>query len=198
VRKFQRNHAVGRQENLHPPDEVVKVGNLSQDVVAQQQIRRLSRVCEFASRFDAEELDERGHAFFDGDFGDVSRGFDAQGGNLARNEMLEQIAVVAGDFDHVTLAMELKTLNHPLCVNAGVFHPAIGIGREIGVIAEDMLRANISFQLHQEALLADEHTQWIERLHLVELIGAQVTLTQRRHAEVDQGVPDWRLAEATK
>jgi hypothetical protein len=38
--------------------------------------------------------------------------------------------------------------------------------------------------------------EWVERLHFVELVGAQVALTQRRHSEINEGLVQQRAAEA--
>ena len=50
-----------------------------------------------------------------------------------------------------------------------MLEPGIGIGREIGVVAEDILCALVFFQLHQEALLADVDVERIVDLPAVEI-----------------------------
>jgi hypothetical protein len=74
--------------------------------------------------------------------------------------------------------------------------PARRIGREIGILAEDVLRAHIFPELDKEALAADQHTERKMRLHLIELLGGDDGLTQRRGAEIDEDMLEMAAAEA--
>jgi hypothetical protein len=51
----------------------------------------------------AEEFDQGFDAFFAGDFGDVGGGFDAEARDFGFGKVLQEVTVVAGDFDDVTL-----------------------------------------------------------------------------------------------
>ena len=42
--------------------------------------------------------------------------------------------------------------------------PAVGVGREVGVVGEDLLRRHVLLELHQEAALADAGVQRVEAL----------------------------------
>src|SRR5947207_3133852 len=105
------------------------------------------------------------------------------------------MAVVAGQLHGEAVRAQLQPALDHVAVDARVLDPTRGVGREIGVLAEDVVGADVLLQLHQEALVANERVQWIVRLHLVELRGGQKALAQRRHAEIDEGVPDRGLAE---
>ena len=52
----------------------------------------------------------------------------------------------------------------------------------------------ILLQLDEEAVVADVDVQRIERLHVVELLGGEVALAERRHPQVDEGVAQRRAA----
>ena len=97
----------------------------------------------------------------------------------------------------ITLARRAvaEPVDHLIGVRAGVLHPAVGERREVGVLGEDVLGADVLLQLHEPALPADVDVERVERLHRVDLVGAEVALAERRHAEVDDGVPQWRAAE---
>src|SRR6266571_1210093 len=91
---------------------------------------------------------------------------------------------------------EAEALEHLLAVAAGVVDPGGRVGREVGVLGEDLLRADVLLELDQQAAFADVHAQRVERLHLVELVGAQVALARWRHAQVDHQVGERRPTEA--
>ncbi len=89
----------GASSDLHPGHEVVEVGHLGQDVVADQQVGLLSPPDELRGGLPPEELDERRHALLDRNGRDVRRGLDAERGDAALHEVLEQVAVVARQLD---------------------------------------------------------------------------------------------------
>jgi hypothetical protein len=45
--------------------------------------------------------------------------------------------------------------------------PAVRVGREIGVLAVDVLRPYMLWKLRQKTVLADLYVQWIKRLELL-------------------------------
>ena len=61
-------------------------------------------------------------------------------GTLLFHEILEQIAVIAGQFHHQAVVAQLEALDHQLGVGLGMGQPTVGIGGEIGVLGEDMFR----------------------------------------------------------
>jgi hypothetical protein len=58
-----------------------------------------------------------------------------------------------------------------------VLKPGIRIGGEIRVFCEDVFPADEFFQLDEVTFVTDVHMQRVERLHLVNLIRAEITLT---------------------
>jgi len=91
------------------------------------------------------------------------------------------------------LSIELEPRDHRLGVAAGMVDPRVREGREVGVLAEDHLGRDVFGQLDEPARVTQKQAQRIERLDVVQLIGAQEALAQRRHAEVQdharQGLP---------
>ena len=171
-----------------PRDEVVDVGHVGQHVVAQQQVGLavLARDLARAAR-GRRSGPWSGTPFSTAASRDVGRRLDAQHRHAARDEMLQQVAVVAGDLHHLAAGPSLQRLDRHLGVAPRMLDPAGRVGREVGVLGEDLLRRDELLQLHQEALVADVGVQRIERLHLVQLLGRDVRLAQRRHAEIDEG-----------
>ena len=127
---------------------------------------------------------------------DVGRRLDAEDGHAERQEVLQQVAVVAGQLDDEAVGPESEPLRDHLAVGLGVRDPGGRVGREIGVLPEDVLRADILLELDQEALAADQHMQREVRLHRVELVAREEALAQRRHAEIDERVLQCRTAKA--
>ena len=92
---------VGREQTLHPGDEVVQVRHVGEHIVPEQQVGLavLARDLRCGSR--AEERTSRRHALLDRRLGDVGGRLDAETGIPARDEVLKQVAVVAGDLHHL-------------------------------------------------------------------------------------------------
>ena len=112
--------------------------------------------------------------------------------------MLQQVAVVAGDLDDQGLAVEGEALRGGLREAAGVLDPGGGIGREIGIVLEDLLAPDDGIDLHQQTLVADPRMQGIARLGPGELFRPQEGIRQRHLAEIEEGARERRRAEAAR
>ena len=187
MRELQRDHAFRREQPGHAGDEVVEVRDLGQHVVADDQIGAPALGDQRIGQGDAEEVDLRRDAFVDRDAGDVGGRLDAEHGHAERQEMLQQIAVIARKLDHQAVRAEAEPVLDHLAIGLGVRDPARGVGREVGVLAEDLLRAHVLLQLDQKAGPAHQRVQGEVGLHRVELARRQKALAERRHAEVDEG-----------
>ena len=196
VRELERDHALGREQARHAGDEVVEVGHLGEHVVADDQVGLPALGAQRLGERDAEELDPGRDALGERDLGHVGGGLDAEHGHAERQEMLQQIAVVARQLDHQAVRPEPEALRDHRAVGLGVGDPAGRVGREIGVFAEDVLRAHVLAELDQEAAAAHQRMEREVRLHRVELLGREEALAQRRHAEIDQAVRQRAAAQA--
>ena len=148
VRELQRDHAFGLQKLRHPGREVVEIGYLRQHIVADDQVGALALGGQLRCELAPEEVDQRRDALVDGDLGDIGGRLDADHGHLQRREVLQQVAVVAGELHREALRPEAQPLRDRLAVALGVCDPAGRIGGEVGVFPEDMLRAHVLFELH--------------------------------------------------
>src|SRR5207245_1811573 len=72
--------------------------------------------------------------------------------------------------------------------------PAFRVRREVRVLGKDVLGGNVLLELNQEAGSADVSVERVEWLHRVRLLRRDVALAQRRHSQVDEGMPQRRLA----
>ena len=184
MRELERDDALRRQQMRHAGDEVVEVGHLRQHVVADDEVGGLAFGDEPLGEADAEELDQRRDVLLARDLGDVGGRLDAGDGHAERQEMLQQIAVVAGDLVDAALRAEIEARLDHLAIFARMLDPGGRVGREVGVLGEDMLGLDVFLELHEEAAVADQRMQRIERLHRIGLLGGQKTLAQRMHAEI--------------
>src|SRR5262249_5942051 len=109
---------------------------------------------------------------------DIAGRFHTQYRYVAGQKVLQQVTVVAGDFNDLTVRPERKAVDDRQTVLTGVLNPAVCIRGEIAVFAKDLLGRDELLELNQEAALTDIRMQRVEGLHAVQLFGADVRLTQ--------------------
>lgn len=156
MRKFDADDTIRFQNAIEPTDEVVDVRHVRQHVVADDDIGGKAPGDEIGSRFLAEEPRFRGNADLPRHIGDVFGRFDAEHRHAGLDEMLEKVAVVARYLDHLRFLAETEALARHDGELAGMLYPAITVGGEVGVVAEDVFRRHEGIGLHQPALGADE------------------------------------------
>ena len=96
VGEFSGDDACWFEKGFDAGDEVVDVGDVGEDVIGDDEVSLFVFCGEFVGKFGAEELHERGDILFEGGGGDVGGGFDAEDGDAAILEILEEVAVVTG------------------------------------------------------------------------------------------------------
>src|SRR6185295_8600692 len=89
----------GLQKPGDAGDEVIEVGDLCENVVADDEICLASFTGELVGETNAEELGAGGNAFVNGSARYVLGRLDAQHGHSKRQEVLQQVSVVAGKLD---------------------------------------------------------------------------------------------------
>ena len=141
VRELHGDHARGCEQRAQAGHEVVQVRDVGQDVVADDQIGLPMLFGHLAGGLAAKEPDLGGDAALRGGTGDVGRGFDAEGRHAARDEVLQQVAVVARDLDHAAGAAEAEPTADHLDVAPGVLDPACRVRGEVGVLRKDLAGA---------------------------------------------------------
>ena len=197
VRELERRRPTGCEQRRDALDEVVDVRDLRQDVVAENEVGLPALLCELASQVRAEELRHRFHPERDGRVRDIQRRLDAEHRDALRQEVLQEVAVVRGDLDHEAVRPEREALGHRVDVAPRVLDPRVGVGREVRVLREDVLRRDELGDLHEPAPLARADVQGVEGLGLLELLVRQDGLTERRLPEVDDREREWRPAMTT-
>ena len=112
-------------------------------------------------------------------------------------KVLEQIAVVRRKLDDEAVAVEIRPFDDHLDVSARMLDPGVGVGGEVGVLGEDLVGRHELRDLHEPALLAGTDVERVERFALLQLLGPEHRLAERRLAEVDDGQLERRVAEPT-
>jgi hypothetical protein len=100
---------------------------------------------------------------------------------------LEQIAIVAGDFDDAGFGVKSKSGAHHLDIFFGVFEPAFGVAGEVGIVAKDLLGGFEFLELDEPAFAANPGVQGIKSFHGIELVGGEIGIAGRGHSEGGEG-----------
>ncbi len=195
MRELHRDRAGRLQEDAEAVHEAVQIGNVGEDVVPDDEVGLPPVGRQLPRQLRSEESLDRGNPPFDRARRHVRRRLDSEDGNPARREVLQEVPVVAGDFDDPAAGAETEPLRHPIGIGLRVPHPRLRVGGEVGVFRKDLRGGDVLPQLDQEASRADPDVKREERLHLVEPIGGHVAFAQGRHPEVGEGPGERRPAE---
>ena len=189
VRKLERDDAAGLQRDLQAADEIVDVGDVGHDVIAKQQVGGLAVGDKFLRRLHAEKFhDARNLFLLPRDFRDVGGRFDAEHGDALRLEVLEQIAVIAGDFDDLAFGVEAESLDHHVAVAPRMFDPARRETGEIEIVAEDRVGGFKLVELREQAVLGNPDLERIMFFGGVGVLEFHIRVGHRRHAEIAHDV----------
>ena len=199
VRTLENDATAGAQEAREPGDEVIGGRRVGEDVVAENEIGLTIFGGETGGEVCAEEFDERFDAFLASDFSDVGGGFDAETGHAEADEILQQIAVIAGDLDDAAGRAEGEFLHVALCRGAGVPEQGVGEGREVEVIGEEIDGRGEVRDLKQPAACTDGDTERKARLGFSQISREKEVICQGLMAEIEDemtlGVAAGKAAE---
>src|SRR5690606_3465850 len=99
--ELQADDAVRLEDGGESCDEIIDVGDMGEHVVADHKVRAEAALLQIHGRVDAEETCFGGYTCRTRYLRHVLRGLDAKRGDAAFNEMTQQVAVIAGNFDHL-------------------------------------------------------------------------------------------------
>ena len=126
MRELHRQDTVLRQQMREAGDEIVEIGNMGQHIVAEQKVRPGSLVPQRFCEVETEKCGQGRHPVRLGCFRDVGGRLDAEDGDAGLDEMLQQVTVVAGDFDDRARRVQTEPLRRHLRIGLGMGHPARG------------------------------------------------------------------------
>ncbi|GAA1988167.1 hypothetical protein GCM10009718_27160 [Isoptericola halotolerans] len=180
VRDLDAHPALVGDQRAQAVGEVDDVGHVGEHVVRHDQVGRTVGGTDRPARVRAEEVDLRGDTAPDRGGGDVRRRLDPQAPDPPVEHVLQEVAVVAGHLHHQgSLGLQPEPVDGVVDETSRVLHPGVGVGREVGVVVEDLLGRHVGRQLDQQAALAHQHVQRVEGLRSVHLRSGRVRLAQR-------------------
>src|SRR5579862_2179871 len=198
MRKLNGDYAARRQQDFHASDEIIHIRDLSESVIGQNQISVPAATHHLVCGCCAEELDQSWNSLVYRHLSHIDGRLDPQTRNVFLDEILQQITVVAGQFNHEAGRVIAETLHHLIYIVAGMLQPTVGIRGEVGVFSEDGFGTHVLLKLNQEAALTYVNVQRIKGLHAVQLFRGEITFAQRRHPKIDQSVPQTGATKATE
>jgi hypothetical protein len=113
---------------LHPAHKVIEVGNLGENIVADDQVSFFSIGTHLRGKARAKEFDQCGNSFCPCRFRDICRRFNAEDRDGLRDEVLQKIAIIAGNLDDETIPIEIELFGDFLTIGSGMSDPACGKG----------------------------------------------------------------------
>ena len=122
MRKLECDHPVRRKKMRHPRGKVVEIGDLRQNVIANNEIGLPPFGFQALRKLQAEEFNERWNIFLARNFSDISRWLDARNGDAKWEKMLKQISIVACNFENLAICAETKPILLSYC-NTGARVP---------------------------------------------------------------------------
>ena len=195
VLHLDRHPAVVGDHGPQALGEADDVGDVGVDVVEADQIGRAVLLAHLRAGLRGEERRERGHALVAGGLADVDRRLHTQAADAALDDVLEQVAVVAGHLHHERVGGEAEALDRAVDEPAGVLDPGGGEGGEVGVLGERLLGRDQRGDLGEQAALADAHVQRVGGLRLLDGRGGEEQLARRGGAEVEEAAQLGRAAQ---
>ena len=119
----------------------------------------------------AEILDQRWDAQGPGYGRNVGRRFYTERGNIAGDEVAQQVSVVTRDLDHEAVRCQPEPLRDRLRVPLGVRNPGVGVRGEVRIVRrEDRLTCDVRRELHEKTRRAQAHVQWVKDLRFVKAL----------------------------
>ena len=127
VRKLHGNDAVIGKENFEAADEIVQRRNMSENVIAENEIGLAGFRHQLVRRLRRKKRHPGVDTLGLRCTRDIARWFDSKNRNALLDEILQKIAVIAGDLDDKTLCIQTESSRHKLGVAARVIEPAVRV-----------------------------------------------------------------------
>ena len=131
-----------QQQQGDAGDEIVELRHVREHIVADDQVRLTALPAPIPGPpLWPKNFDQRRHPDFLSGGGHRIGRIDPEHGNTHAQKILEQVAVVAGQFDHQARTPQRETPARHVAIRLGMRQPVVRVRREIHVIAEQFLRA---------------------------------------------------------
>jgi hypothetical protein len=196
--KLNGNCSRGLQQEFQAANEVDQVRHMSEDIVRDDQVGLLAFRLQFRGGVLPKKLRDCRNSFPHSRLCDILRRLHTQDRNIFFLEVLQQITVVAGDFDDQAPRVQSEPGGGGIGIPGGMSQPRFGKRRKIGVITKDCFWKYKLLHLHKEASAAHPRVQRKERLHFVQLLSTKEGVRKRGHPEVCERVLERRIAKPAR
>jgi hypothetical protein len=169
---------------------------VGKDVVAEDEVGFFSGGSEFRSEVVAEEFDDCLDALFASDCGDVGSRLDAEARDVGFDEVLEEVTVVAGDFDDVAVGVQREIADVTFGCFAEVPDQGVGDRGKIDVFGEKLSGRDEVSDLQEPAGLANGEAQREFGLGLGKVLPAQEIVGEGLDSEIEDEFAVFRIARA--
>ena len=157
IGRLAHHYPVVLHQSSESSHETVEVGDVGKDVVGMDDVGAPALTGQAFGDCHPEELVERRDAsLLLGDACDVGGWFDAQDGHTQFLVPAQQVAVVAGDFDHQALRSQATPARHPLGDGAGVIQETVGKRGSVEVVAKQDVGLDRLGDLQQRAARTED------------------------------------------
>ena len=187
MRELEGGDTFGLQQAGEAGDEIVDVRHMRQHVVGGGEVGLPALGDQFIRQPHTEEILHDGNALGARGGGGAGGRLDAGAGNAARLNVLQQIAVIGGDFDDMAGRIQTEARRHVGHIAFAVRQPAAGEAAEVGVIGvEQFIGLGEILGLHQPALFAHQHAQRKPFLRRVQALFGEIGVGRRCAAQIDK------------
>ena len=160
VGHLQDGNPIVFEQRVDPLHKSVQIRDMSENIVADDDVRLLAGGGQFSGQTFAEERAERGDADVLSGARRSLGGINAQDRNALLNEIFQEITIVAGQLDHQAAGVkppqpdQIQSILPRMLQQCGRERGVIGI-----ILAKQNLRRHGFQQLHQAAALAESHIE---------------------------------------
>ncbi len=139
VRRFDHHDPVVLEQCPKPLHDSVEIGHVCQDIVRMNHVGPLASVSQALGDGCLKELADSRHTLLLRDPRDVASWFHTQYGNAGPHVVLQQVAVVAGNFHNQTVWSQLPLPDQVRSELARVTQHGVGERREIRIFTKQLL-----------------------------------------------------------
>ena len=196
VGELHGDRPAGGQHRTQPLHKAVDIRDVGQHIVADYQVVEAVPAPELPGGTGPEKAAFHLNSLFPCFRRHIFRRLNALDGDAIGLEVLQQVAIVAGNFQHMADRRKGKAGDDHIHIRLAVGQPAPGVGAEILVLPENLLRPPVFGGLNQKALAAHLHIQRIKHLPTIQIVLFQVLVGQRGQAQVGKSMLQLAAAKA--
>ena len=152
MRKLESSHTCRLEQKRKTGDKVIDIGHMREDIVSRRQVGALACRNEAGCQFNAKKRFDNFNSLVTCCLGSTGSRLNPQARDAPRLGVLQKIAVVGSNFNHVRLFPQAETLRHCFYIVFGMLQPGCRERAKVGVVRGEEFRAvSVILGLHQPA-----------------------------------------------